>query len=160
MQLVRTSSAVVWLAALIALLALVAAGTGLFWLSGDGPLTVTTVRGETVELYGRGLYRDDSVFKGAGFRGTDAVTLVLAIPLLVITTLLYRRGSLGGGLLLTGTLGFFLYNYASLALGAAYNNLFLVYVALFGASLFAFVLAFRRTYRVAESRSSCSPAVS
>jgi hypothetical protein len=32
--------------------------------------------------------------------------------------------------------------YASLALNAAYNNLFLVYVALFSASLFAFVLAF------------------
>ena len=32
--------------------------------------------------------------------------------------------------------------YASLALNAAYNNLFLIYVALFSASLFAFVLAY------------------
>jgi hypothetical protein len=45
-------------------------------------------------------------------------------------------------LLLTGTLVWFLYVYASLALGTAYNNLFLLYVALFSAALGAFVLAF------------------
>jgi hypothetical protein len=44
-------------------------------------------------------------------------------------------------LLLVGTLVYFLYVYASLALNAAYNNLFLVYVALFSASLLAVVLA-------------------
>jgi hypothetical protein len=45
-------------------------------------------------------------------------------------------------LVLTGALTWFLYVGASYALGAvAYNNLFLIYVALFSASLFAFVLA-------------------
>ena len=47
-----------------------------------------------------------------------------------------------GAFLLLGMTGFFLYNYASMAFGAAYNVLFVVYVALFSASLFAFVLAF------------------
>jgi hypothetical protein len=43
--------------------------------------------------------------------------------------------------LLTGTLGYFLYVYASMALGTVvYNELFLAYVVLFSASLFAFVL--------------------
>jgi len=41
--------------------------------------------------------------------------------------ILYQRGSMGGQLLLTGTLGYFLYLYASMALGAAYNRLFVVY---------------------------------
>jgi hypothetical protein len=42
-----------------------------------------------------------------------------------------------------GTLSYFLYVYASYVLGAvAYNELFLLYVALFSASLYAFVLAF------------------
>jgi hypothetical protein len=36
----------------------------------------------------------------------------------VISALLYRRGSFRGALLLTGTLGYFLYNYASMALSA------------------------------------------
>lgn len=58
----------------------------------------------------------------------------------MLSSLRYRRGSLKGGLLLVGTLAYFLYTYASIAFGAAYNSLFLVYVALFSASLFALVL--------------------
>jgi hypothetical protein len=127
---------------LIAVLALVAAGVGLFWQDGSSPFSFTPLRGETVQMYGRGLYRYDTLFSGAGYKGLDTVTLVLGIPLLMLAVLLYRRGSLRGGLLLLGALSYFLYIYASLALGAAYNNLFLLYIALFSASLFAFVLAF------------------
>jgi len=94
-------------------------------------------------MYGRGLYRHDTLFAGAGNRGTDAVTLLLGIPLLIASTVLHRRGSARGTLLLTGTLAYFLYVDASYALGAvAYNELFLLYVALLSASLYAFVLAF------------------
>jgi hypothetical protein len=75
-----------------------------------------------------------------GYRAGDAVTLVLGVPLLVLSLLLYRRGSLKGGLLLAGVLAYFLYVYGSMAFGAAYNPLFLIYVALFAASLFALVL--------------------
>jgi hypothetical protein len=49
------------------------------------------------------------------FRGTDAVTLFVSVPLLALSFLLYRRGSLRGALLLVGVLGFFLYYSASLA---------------------------------------------
>jgi hypothetical protein len=45
--------------------------------------------------------------------------------------------------LLTSLLSFFLYYAASTAFGVAYNNLFLIYIASFSTSLFAFVLAFR-----------------
>ncbi|MCX6045136.1 MAG: hypothetical protein NT075_08480 [Chloroflexi bacterium] len=100
------------------------------------------LRGQTVEIYGQGLYRYDTLFIGAGFKAQDTVTLLLGIPLLVLTTLLYQRRSLRGGILLMGMLGYFLYIYASMALGAAYNGLFLIYIALFSTSLFAFVLAF------------------
>jgi len=94
-----------------------------------------------VQIYGQGLYHYDIPISAVGFRVADAVTLVLAIPLLVISSLLYRRGSLKGGLLLVGALAYFLYNYGSIAFGAAYTTLFLVYVALFSASLFGVVLA-------------------
>lgn len=138
---VTPSRAVVRLALLIALLALVAAGAGLLGQEG-APTSFTTLRGETVTLYGRGLYRLDSLMAGAGYLGQDAVVLFLGLPLLLYATYLYRRRSLRGSLLLTGTLGVFLYVYASMAFGAAYNPLFLLYTGLFSASLFAFVLAF------------------
>ena len=56
--------------------------------------------------------------------------------------LAHQRGSLRGGILLTGALAYFLYYGASLGLGTAYNRLFLVYIALFSASFYAFILAF------------------
>ena len=67
----------------------VAAGVGsLLGLFGSAhPVSFTTVRGEVVDLFGAGLYRYDSVFSGAGNRGTDVVTLVIALPLLALSVL-------------------------------------------------------------------------
>ena len=92
-------------------------------------------------MYGLGLYRNDSAFKAPILRGTDAVTLFVCVPVLLVAIFLYRRGSLRGELFLTSMLGYFLYNAASLGFGAAYNEMLLVYIASFSASLFAFVLA-------------------
>jgi hypothetical protein len=136
------SRTLVWLSLIIAVLALLAAGIGVFWQSPGSAFPFTTVRGETVTIYGQDLYRYDTVFIARGFMGKDAVILLIGVPLLVASVWSYRRGSLRGGLLLLGTLGYFLYAYASTALSAAYNNLFLLNVALFSASFFAFVLAF------------------
>jgi hypothetical protein len=130
---------VTWLSWLVAALALVAAGVGLLWQTGASPVPFTTVHGGTVQLFGNGIYRYDTLFTGAANRGTDAATLFLGIPLLVVALVLAGRGSLRARLLLTGVLAYFLYVYASVALSAAYNALFLVYIALFSASLFAFV---------------------
>ena len=139
---VRVSGLVVRLALLVALLALVAAAAGLFWPGGDGAFTFSTLRGQTVEILGEGLYRYDTAFNGAGFKGQDLAMLLLGAPLLLVCTWFYRQGSLRGALLLLGALGNVLYVYASMALNAAFNNLFLLYVVLFSASFFAFVLLF------------------
>ncbi len=53
-----------------------------------------------------------------------------------------RKGSLRGKMLQAGVLGYFLYTYASYSYLSMYNPLFPVYVALFGLSLFAFIIAF------------------
>jgi hypothetical protein len=138
----RKSQALTGLAWLIVGLAVGATVISMLWPSAGAAYSFTTLRGESTEIYGRGLYQYDSLLVGAGFRGIDAAILLVATPLLAYAVVRYRRGSLRGGLLLLGMTGFFLYNYASMALGAAYNELFVVYVALFSASLFAFVLAF------------------
>jgi hypothetical protein len=137
----KNQPALNWLIPLVAILALVTALAGLFWQDAGSPFTFTSLHGLAVEMYGQGLYRYDTLFSGAAFRGTDAVTLLIGLPLLIIATLLYRGGSLRGSLLLSGALAFFLYNGALMTLRAAYNILFLLYVAIFLASLFAFVLA-------------------
>jgi len=153
------SRAVVVLAVVVAALSTVAAFVGLLATGGVAPRTVTSVHGELVELYGTGVYRADTVFKGAGNRGSDLVTLVLAVPLLLAATAAYRRGSLRGALLLSGALSWPAYLYATMAVGAAYNELFLVYVAIFSASLFALAITLVSIdRRVLEARmASCGP---
>ncbi len=136
----RASSTVVWLSSLIVLLALVAAGSGLFWSNRGEPFWFTTIRGQTVQISGNGLYQYRTALVAVGFRMADAVTLVLAIPLLVVAVVHYCRGSRRGGLLLAGALAYFVYTYGSVAFGAAYTPLFLVYVVLFSASLSGLVL--------------------
>lgn len=137
----KNHKAFTWMIVLIAALCLIAAGAGLFWPADGQPYEITSHRGETVMINGRGLYRYDSVSSAAQMQANDAVTLILGIPLLLLSTWLAVRGSLRGRLLLTGTLGFILYTYMSMSMLAAFNPLFLVYVALFSLSLFAFVLS-------------------
>jgi hypothetical protein len=135
------SQILIGLSWLVAALALIAAGAGVFWRDAGEPFAFTTLHGQTVQIAGQGLYRYDTFFRAPINRGTDAVTLLVGLPLLAFAILRYRRGSLRGAVLLTGVLAYFLYNAASLAFGVAYNDLILVYIAYFSASLFAFVIA-------------------
>jgi hypothetical protein len=127
---------------MVAVSAATAAAIGLFWRNGGSSYPFSTLRGQSVQIYGQGLYQYDTLFFGAGFKGQDAVVLFLGVPLLIIALILSQRGSLSGQLFLTGMLGYFLYVYASMALGASYNKLFLLYIIIFSASLFAFMQAF------------------
>lgn len=129
-----------WLVPAIIVLAFIAALAGL--LPGEGqPYSLTNFRGEEVTINARGLYYWDTVSSAAQMQANDLVTLALGLPLLAISLWLTLRGSLRGKLLLTGTLGFILYTYITMCFGAAYNKLFLVYVALLSLSLFAFILS-------------------
>jgi hypothetical protein len=102
--------------ALIALLALTAAGTGLL----------------------TDLYKNDTASGAAQQRGNDLVVLVLCVPLLLVSAYFAAKGSLRGRLVWTGTVFFFLYTYASQSFLTVYNPLFLVYVAAFSLSLYTF----------------------
>jgi hypothetical protein len=140
---VRVSRAVLALGALIATLVLVSSLTGILQAGGPGLTDVTTVRGDSAQLLGQGLYRHDTTFNGAGFRGTDFVNVFLGVPALIVCLVLYRRGSPRAALALTGVVTYFLYVYANVALGAAYNPLFLLYAALLSTAFYALVLLLR-----------------
>lgn len=111
-------------------------------LAGPAPLAVTTIRGEDALLFGQGIYRFDSLLIGAGFVAQDIVTLFIAVPVLVAGVVL--RGHATGLVLRVIALAYLLYAYASMALGAAYNPAFLLYIAIFSVSLFTATLAHRR----------------
>jgi hypothetical protein len=103
--------------ALIAVLAIIAAGSGLFW---------------------NGLYKNDSKSGAAQEKGNDLITLVLCVPLLAISAYYAAKGSLRGRLVWTAVVFYFLYVYGMMAFESAYNPLFLAYVAAFSLSLYTF----------------------
>lgn len=138
---VKNQPSLNWLVPLIGILAVVASGAGLFWQGGDGPFSFTTLHGQVVEMYGRGIYQNDTTFYATLFKGADAIVLLAGIPLLAVAFMRCRGGSLRGAFLLAGALMYFLYIGASLTFSAAFNRLFLVYTALFSSSLFALIAA-------------------
>jgi len=85
-----------------------------------------------------GLYRDNTFVKTT-WLGNDAVTLFLAVPILVAALIFSSRGSLKAQLVWMGMLDYMLYNFAFYLFGAAFNWFFLIYVALVGLSIFALI---------------------
>jgi hypothetical protein len=137
----KYQSALKWLIPPIFLLTLFAASMGLFYETPGEPYQFTSHRGETVMLNGHGLYFYDTVSSTAQMQANDLITLVIGLSLLVVATWMAFRGSLRGRLLLTGTLGFILYTYMSMSTLTSFNVLFVVYIALFTLSMYAFILS-------------------
>ena len=106
------------LTTMIVVLAIFASGSGLFW---------------------KDLYINDTKSGSSQEIGSDLVTLTICVPLLIISAFYTIKGNLRGYLIWIGSIFFFLYTYASMSFLSAYNQLFLVYVALFSISAFTFV---------------------
>lgn len=122
--------------------AVISAAFGLFSAGGPGSFMFTSLHGKQVQMYGTGIYQFDTYFRAPIDRGTDAVTLFAGIPLLIAAFFQYRKSSLNGAFFLTGMLTYFVYNSASMALGIAYNYLFLIYIIYFSCSFFSLFLAY------------------
>jgi hypothetical protein len=106
-----------WITYPIAGLLLLAAGGGLFFHA----------------------YRDN-LWVRSQLRGQDFVSLVFALPLLLVSVHFARRGSIRGLLTWLGGLGYVTYSYLYI-FGIAWNRLFLVYLALALLSAFTLIRA-------------------
>lgn len=127
---------------LIVFLTLITTFFGLFNFGEANPRIFTNIYGDSVSIYGKGLYKNDAAFFAPIFKGTDFTILILCIPLMFIAVLYdKKRRSRFSGMLLTAMLAFFLYYGASISFGNSYNALFLVYMALFSLSLVGFIWA-------------------
>lgn len=113
----------------------------------------TIARGELVEVQDAGIYRNSLRTPVTGGIPWDFVRLIVCIPLLLVSFVLYLRGSLRGTVLYIGSLASFLYQYPLRTFDWAYNSLFLVYVAILALSLWTliFVLATVEDAQVREA---------
>jgi hypothetical protein len=86
------------------------------------------------------LYQDPAPV-AAMFRGYDLVALVIIAPLLAVMLLPALRRSVRAQLLWTGGLAYSVYHSALYVFGMEFNDIFLLHVAVFSLSVFAFGLA-------------------
>lgn len=124
----------------IVTLALIATLCGIFSTGGTGEYEFTSIHGQKITIYGKGIYKYNSTLQAMQAIPQDIVTLGLGIPLLVISLFLARKGLIKGRFLLAGALGYFLVTYSMYIFICMYNRLFLIYVALISFSFFAFIL--------------------
>lgn len=103
----------------IAILGLLASGSGLFW--------------------GSALYRHEQPFVIAQGGGQDLMTLGLILPAVLASAFLTMRGSKRALLIWFGLLGYLLYTYTLAAFCLHFNRLFLIYVGLVGCTLYALI---------------------
>ena len=134
----KNKKLVIVLVLIIAVFSAVCAFIGVSSDDGEGEYLFTSINGEEVTIYGKGIYKNESLSMASQVIAQDYVILVLGVPVLIIS-LFFAIKSLKGLFALAGTLGFFLYTYMSYAFTANYNNLFLVYVWLMTCSLVAFM---------------------
>jgi hypothetical protein len=93
-----------------------------------------------VGLFIDGLYRDGPWAREA-LRGGDLTTLLLAAPVLMWSLILSIRGSRPAQAAWIGALAYGIYNYAYYVFGAAFNDIFLLHIALLTLSIWATALA-------------------
>lgn len=125
---------------LIVVLSTLTTTAGIFTSGGSGPYQYESIRGQTIPIYGYGLYKDMSAEVAIQGIAQDYVTLFIGIPFLIISLILIRKGSIKGRLFLTGVLGYFLVTYLFYLVMAMFNQFFLAYAFLMGTSFFALVL--------------------
>jgi hypothetical protein len=122
---------------------MITSGFGLFYKTDGQPFNFINQYGDTVKIYGNGIYKNDSFFMAPIFKGTDFTILFLAIPLLIISLILdVKYNTLRTRLFIVAVVALFLYYSTSISTGVVYNVLHLVYIALFSCSLFAFITGF------------------
>lgn len=129
------------LVAVIIILSAISSFIGIFSCSGNGQHVIKSINGEKVTIHGKGIYKNDSISMVAQGKAQDLITVILGIPMLIISLIILKKESLRGKLLLTGTLGYFFYTYMSYTFLWNFNYLFLAYIALMSCSLFAFIMS-------------------
>ncbi|MDJ0754982.1 MAG: hypothetical protein QNJ45_15775 [Ardenticatenaceae bacterium] len=89
------------------------------------------------------LYRDNLLVT-TSWIANDLITLVVAVPLLLLGIFWAWRGSIRGYLVLLGLVDYTLYNFAFYQFGAAFNKFFMLYPAITALSILVLIFGLTR----------------
>ena len=132
------------LSILVMILLVIISLAGILSLDFTKSYEVTNQFGNTVKMYGAGIYAHDSYFKAPIFIGTDFCILFILVPLLLKAYLRNNKeASDVSRMRLLSIYGVAFYYAASISFGISYNQLLLLYIALFTTTLFGMFVLLR-----------------
>lgn len=105
--------------------------------------------GESIHMWGAGLYAHDSFFKTPIFIGTDFTILFFILPLTITIFLkMHLKPTIENYITNLGVMCLLFYYSTSIAFGVTYNNLHLLYIALFGSCFYCVCFLFAKLYAI------------
>lgn len=125
---------------------------GIVSMDFSNSFAVVNQYGDVVTIFGSGIYTGDTYFKAPISIGTDIVILFVVVPLFTLFYIKSRKaGSDSDKLKLLSYYAVAFYYGVSIAFGVKYNQLHLIYIALFGCTLFGLFSTFRNINIVSAS---------
>lgn len=126
-----------YLTIIIIVLLCVASITGIFSMNFSKSFETINQYGDCVKIFGSGIYANDSYFKAPIFIGTDFCILFILVPLLISAYIKRLKNDTNIiRIKLVSLYAVSFYYGSSIAFGAKYNQLHLIYIGLFACSLF------------------------
>lgn len=126
-----------YLAVVTMILMVITSLTGILSLNFNYAYDFINQYGHNVKIYGYGIYAFDSYFQAPISIGTDICILFILVPMFLFAYINYaKKKDMTSELKLISVYAVACYYGGSIAFGISYNQLFLVYVALFSCSLF------------------------
>ena len=114
--------------------AIVPTASAAFWVS--VALTAIAATAAAATLFGDGVLRGTAVMNGSA-RGTALVALFVAVPTLALSMVVAERGSARAVVAWLGAVTYLLYNAVLFLLATPFNQLFLLYCALFALAVWS-----------------------
>lgn len=145
---VRNRKEIVVISSLVVIFSSIASGLGILSDFGPGEFLYESIRGKTIEIYGKGIYQHMSSDVAIQGIAQDYVTLFVAVPLVIFSLVGFYRGRTRAVFMLSGTLGYFFVTYLFYLAMGMYNAMFLFYVMLLCLSFFGLYLTLQNLFQI------------
>ncbi len=125
---------------------LIAAFIGIFYTNGGASFEVTNMYGDTVKIFGDGIYAYNSILNVSSRLGADITGIIGAIALIFLS--IWKSKPLWAEILKTSVTLYLTYYAVLLVFGLSMNQLYFLYVACFGIGIFSSCISVKELFNM------------
>lgn len=140
---------------LMILLTLVITILGILSFNMNHSYYINNQYGDSIKIWGYGIYKHDSYFKVPIFVGSDVTMLVFVVPSLIYALIkVIKEENLENLIRALGVCCLILYYSVSIAFGVTYNKIHLIYIGLVTLSFFGVCLLLAKLHKISILKSN------